>query len=556
MKGLKTLVAMQLKDKVDLSATKDKKQLFRILFIGLLKFLLVTVLAYSLLSLCVEYIFTQDETPKVLILVLGFSLILSIISCTFDLMKNLYFAEDNKVLITLPVPANKIFISKIIVFYIYELKKSLFFLLPITFSGILLLGSKGLCSPLSYFWMFIPMLFILMLPVLIGSLLSIPLMFIHRFLKQHSVLETIVILITFVSAIVGIVFLIKLIPTNIDLINQWPVIKESIREFLKNVEEHSIISSNLIYILIGEKTPSLVYSFSWFTILKFVCLIATCGVLFVLTYFLSRPLFFNMMSKNFELNKEIENNKPNKRHGKYTTFIFKEFKINLRTMSISVNYLIVYIIIPILILFLNTMYKAMDTRTLGDLLIYTFNILLICLPLLASNDLVATYYSREGRAGYMKRTKPIYALYPLFTKLFFNALFSIPTVFVTVAVFGNMVDFNVAQIIVLGFAILLLHLGHMIYSATLDIMNPQNEQYATTGNTIDNPNENKSIAVAFILSFGYALISYKLLSEASVAGTSGSLLFGMGKLLFISAIFFIYMIVMFMKRVKAFYYDI
>ena len=65
----------------------------------------------------------------------------------------------------------------------------------------------------------------------------------------------------------------------------------------------------------------------------------------------------------------------------------------------------------------------MDTRQLGDLLIYTFNILLICLPLLASNALVATYYSREGRAGYMKKTKPIYAAYPLFTKLFFNVIF-------------------------------------------------------------------------------------------------------------------------------------
>ena len=50
----------------------------------------------------------------------------------------------------------------------------------------------------------------------------------------------------------------------------------------------------------------------------------------------------------------------------------------------------------------------MDTREVGNLLIYTFNVLLICLPLLSSNALVATYYSREGRTGYMKKSKPIF----------------------------------------------------------------------------------------------------------------------------------------------------
>lgn len=216
----------------------------------------------------------------------------------------------------------------------------------------------------------------------------------------------------------------------------------------------------------------------------------------------------------------------------------------------------VYIIVPILILFLNAMYKAMDTRQLGDLLIYTFNILLICLPLLASNALVATYYSREGRAGYMKKTKPIYAAYPLFTKLVFNVIFSIPTVFVTCAIFGSSVSFSIGEIVILGFAILFLHLGHMIYSANLDIMNPQNEQYATTGGIIDNPNENKSTILAFILSAAYAIIAYKLLSEASLGSEVGSVMLGLLKLMVISIAFFGSTLLMFIKRIKAFYYEI
>ena len=228
------------------------------------------------------------------------------------------------------------------------------------------------------------------------------------------------------------------------------------------------------------------------TVLKFGLLIVVNSSLLVFVYLLARPLFFSIMAKNFETNKSRQVTHKNVRHSKYFAFVNKELKINLRTISISINYLMVYIVVPILILLLNALYGAMDLKYLGEILIFTFNILIICLPLLASNALVATYYSREGKAGYLKKVKPIYALYPLFTKLFFNLVLSIPTVFVTVVIFGKSVGFNALYIVILGFAILFLHYGHMIYSALLDVMNPQNEQYDSTGVVSDNPNENKS----------------------------------------------------------------
>lgn len=555
MKGLKSLVLMQLKDKIDFSIVNEKKQLLRLLLLSLLKFILITAAVFVILYLCVQFIFTQDETPQVLILVLSFMLILSTISCTAQLMKNLYFADDNRVLITFPIAANKIFVSKIIVYYLYELKKSFYFLIPITLSGVILLITKGMCNWFVAIWMFIPMLFIVMLPVLIGGLLSIPAMFIYRFLKKYSIIEAILLVALLIYAVIMIVFLINLIPENIDLQNQWPIIKESIRSFLKMVEEKLFVFSHLLYSIIGTH-KNLNYTFQLINFIEFGITVITDMILFILVYFLSRPFFFNMMSKNFEINKNKITARDNKKRGKYTTFIHKEFTINIRTMNISINYLIVYIIVPIMILFLNAMYKAMDTRRLGDLLIYSFNILLICLPFLASNALVATYYSREGRTGYLKKTKPIYALYPLFTKMIFNAIFSIPAILITVIVFGKSVNFTWGQIIVMNFAILLLHLGHMVYSAMLDIMNPQNEQYATTGETFDNPNENKSTIYAFVISFIYALIAYKLLSESSVSGNINDLTFGMIKLLIISFGYLNSTLMLFIKRIKAFYYEI
>lgn len=557
MKHLGTLVAMQLRDKVDLSWIRKKGSAIRNIIFSLLKLAILTAVVYLLLYFS-NYlgIFSYDESPIIVVLVLTVSLGLSLISCTFELMKNLYFSEDNRVLITLPVNTNKIFISKLIVYYIYELKKSISFIIPITLGCLILLITNSLCSPIVLLWIWVPIMFIISIPVLLGALLSIPMMYIYRFLKKYSIAELLLFLIVLVGAIIGVVYLINLIPSepgSINLIQQWNTISITINDFLKFVQKKLFIIGHLLSIIIGEKQLNLMYSFELITLIKFAILVTICVVLFISSYFISRPIFFGMMAKNFEINKKDKNNGKNKKHNKYITFINKEFIINLRTLNISVNYLMIYIIIPILILFINRIFGAMNLSAFGQRLVYAINALLITLPLLASNSLVATYYSREGRAGYMKKTKPIYALYPLLTKLFFNILFSIPTVFITVAIYGSLTDVSFICSLLFGFSILFIHIGHMVYSADLDIMNPQNEQYATTGLTIDNPNENKSTIIAFILSICFALITYRLVFEGILAN---NIVLGYLKLCGIGLIYAVCCIYMFVKRIYAYYYEI
>ena len=552
-----TLVMMQLRNKLDLTTKNNTKKILRNLLFSVLKFVIISAIVFVILYLS-SYIglFFNSDFSRVMVIVLTLSLVLSLISCTVELMKNLYFSDDNKVLITFPVDSNKIFVSKLIVFYLYEIKKSFSFLIPITLSCILFLNTIDQCPIYMLFWMFIPIIFILMLPVLFGALLSIVAMYITRFLKRVPILQLILFVGMVVLAVFGIVYLIKLIPTNIDLINQWPTVSKSIRNFLLFVEEKLPFMTQLVSILIGDITVSLVYSLNAMSFVKLLILIAICAVLFIASYFISRPIFFGMMAKSFEINKRVGKDKKNIYHSKLFTFIDKEFKINIRNISISLNYLAVYIALPILILFLNVMYQAMNSSSFGELLTYTFNILMITLPLLASNALVATYYSREGRAAYIKKTKPINVTYPLLTKLFFNVILSIPCVFSCMFIFGNRADFTLTTIIILGFAILFLHLGHMIFSAGLDIMNPQNEQYATSGEVIDNPNENKSTIFAFIISIVFAIVSYKLFSEATVTGKEKDIIICVSKLLFISFAYFGSMFYLFVKKVKAFYYEI
>lgn len=550
-KHLKTLVALQLRDKVDLSWIKDKVKALRKIVLVLLKLIIIAAATFVLLFLGNRLsLFMFYQAPTIVMLVLTISLFLSLITCTFELMKTLYFAEDNKVLITLPVNTNLLFISKIIVFYIYELKKSLSFLVPIVLGCTVLLIWQHNCSPIIYLWMWLPLLFIIALPVLFGAILSIPLMYINRLLKKVPVLKIILFVVTLIAVITGVIYLINLLPNEINIIGQFNKISKYIEDFLLSAEAKLAIFRNLTYILIGEK-GGLKYTIQPFTFVRFAILISICVVTFILVYFASRPLFFGMMAKNFEVNKSDTNEKSNKSHTKYGTFVNKEFMINLRTINISVNYLMTYIIIPILVLFINKIYVAMNLSSTGNTLVNTFNILIILLPLLSSNALVATYYSSEGRAGYMKKTKPVFIVYPLLIKLLFNIIFSIPTVIITVSIYGSLNHIGIINIILVSIAILFVHVGHMVYSATLDIMNPQNEQYATSGASIDNPNETKSTILAFVISIIIALFSFMLFRENSTHIYVASI-----KILLIAVVFLGAMLYMFFQRVKAYYYEI
>lgn len=556
MKKLRALVLMQIRDKLDFSWTATTKSKIQKIVLSLIKFILITVAVVFILKYTQLFgLFYYSQIVDVMIIFVSILVVLSIISCTIGLMRNLYFADDNKVLVTLPLPSNTLFLSKIIIFYLYELKKSLDLFVPCILGFMISAFMNGQVTIAVFFWMWIPILIIVLLPVLIASFLSIPVMYINMFFKKFPIAEIIALIVAIGLAIFGVVTLINLIPENIDLIHQWPAIKQSINNFLMGWKDKTGILCYLVYVMTGNyKQLDLKYVIDGKTVLALIILIAIAVVLIALAYLIIKPLFFRMLTKSFEFDKNIiDTEKENKVHRPFISFVNKEFRINIRDVEFSGSYLAVYIIIPILILLLNSLFAAMNTKLSGDIMTYGFNMLLILLPLLASNSMIATLYSKEGRAGYIKKTKPINPITPLFSKLLFNLIFSVPTIVITVSIFASFSKIGVGVSILLAIAILLIQYGHIFYSATLDIMNPQNEQYATVGEEISNPNENKSTLVAFGMAFVIALISYGLFNESYLT-TNGFVLAAV-KILLIGIAIFAAELAMFLLKVKAYYYE-
>ena len=206
-----------------------------------------------------------------------------------------------------------------------------------------------------------------------------------------------------------------------------------------------------------------------------------------------------------------------------------------------------------LLYFIDKVFTSISTGPHGDILSYSVNILLIILPYLASNSLVATMFSKEGRAAYIKKTKPINVFLPLTSKLLFNLLLSIPSIIGCAIVFGNFAQLGWFPPIAIAVSVLLIQYGHILFSATRDIMNPQNEAYATNGEQISNPNERLSTIVGFVISFAMTGVMYLLLVEAN--NTSDSLTSAFVKMILIAIAAFASCLTLYILNIKAYYYE-
>ncbi len=552
MKHLGTLILMQLKDKIDFSFANSKKTLIRKIVFTLLKFVIVAAAAFG-----VRYVLTLIttlnvyETPTLLGTLLCGLYVLSVLSCTVGLVKTLYLADDNRVLITLPVGNNLIFISKMIVYYLYELIREYMFITPV------IIG-VGLTSVKQFGLWFIPWTMVVTailpaLPVLLGALLSIPALYIGKAYNRVPPLK----LLTF-AGVVGLAVWACIavgmqIPEKLNFFtNTGAVISNAVKWVITTFNVPPF--SYLVTLMVGTTTDYVHYTIlSGRVFLIFGIVVGAVAVLFFTVFAVSRPLFFTMMSKSFEFEKRAVKSRPNRAHGKVFAFLNKEFRLCVMDTEISAGYLATYVAVPLLVYLLNKMYYAIEgINGRGFTMAYACNVLIMLLPMLSSNSIISTLFSREGRAGYMKKTKPVDILLPIGAKLFFVMVMSVPSIAATVAVFGSFSygTFKVHDLILLALMLIFFQFGHIILSSMLDLMNPQNEQYATVGDSARNPNETSSTLVAFAVSFIAAVFSYLFFSESGLKVTVPLV-----KLACMGAVFMTITLILFIKSIRAYYYE-
>ena len=548
MGGLKTLCKMQLKERINLSYLKSVKQTIFKVVLSLLKFALITLVIYFgfyILSY-LRLVSLLPGVPENLFEVIFTCLmLLSIIVCSFGLVKTLYFAKDNFMLLTMPVDRTKVFLSKLIVFYIYEFIRNLNYFLP-------LLIAYGLINKMPFyyfFWLVLAMLIITLIPVCIGALLSIPLMYIQNFVKSYKFLEYTLVVVLIAGVSVGLILVINSIPANFDLIGTWGTTFWNIQNFLNAFNKIFMPFTWMSIAIVGKRygiSNNLFRLEQWISIL---IILGGLAIIFGLTYLLVRPMYFHMASTPFEYKKDkVTKTIPNKKQNAFWSGVVKDFKLNFRTPSKFYSLVAVIIGLPTSIFLLNKIYSAMDTRLTGTNMSIAFNILLILLIALSSNTMLAHIYSEEGNARYQLKTNPKPQMNSLVSKLVINVIGMTLSILITVIIFASFLKINVLNTILIFVFIESLYLGHMLHSVELDIMNPQTQRYQTEGDNLSNPNDIKSVIFAFLISIIFALITYFLIREnMNIVWT---------KVMLVAVVYMLIRTWLFVNKVKVYYKEV
>lgn len=517
MKNLRILVKMQLKEQLNFKRLEiSDVGVFHILVSVLgavLKFALITALcaAFLIVSKMIGlFSFANLPIPdSVISLVFSVMLLMSVISCIIGLTKSMYYAKDNAVLLTLPCVPFQVYLSKLIIFFIFEIKRNFSFIVPLFIAYYITHGYGALAYP----WMIVCILFVSLFTVAIGALLSVPAMWIANFFRQHRWLQLTTLFLAVGLAIVLLFYGISLIPENIDLVATWETMYWDIQAFLNSYVENFSVLYDLTLMLLGE-TKNLVTTFPFAsTALRFGALVIVTAVLLVIGMLLVQPLFYKMASTPFEYIKKQIPPKPNKVRSRRYASVYNGFLVAFKSTDRMILNVGILVSVPMLVFLLNKIFLAMNTRELGNHMIIAFNILIILLVVLNANCYASSIFSRDGRSSYLIKTQP--SKYPILilTRLLPNTVFVAISILATLVILLLTLPIGVLDTLFLTAAIGMAYLAHMLYCAELDLMNPQTELYATVGSSETNPNETKATVTAFIISFAVAAIMFLLLIE-------------------------------------------
>ncbi len=521
MNALKTLVLMQLKDKLDLSFVKSKRSLLFKSVLSVVKLVAVTAIFYLLFVVCnLLGVFyptgcIPDTVANVLFTVMQ---IMSIITCIVGITQALYMTADNRVLLTLPASSATVFFSKLILYYIFELKRNITFTLPMFIAYGMINGAVWYY----YLWLIFCFVFISMIPVVISALVSIPALFVATFVKQFKWLQLTLMLIVSGLVIWALVAVIGVIPENINIMGTWGSLFVSIQQFLNKFAQVMYPFYCLTLMVVGGTLRISSKLFMGDTFAYFGVMLACLAVLIALSYLLAKPLFIKMASRQFEFEKLTVAPKKNRQFNKKLSPVVETLQMNIRSGRYVLSAIIQLALPAIAILLLNKLYASMNTNYSGEVMTKAFNLLVMLVITLSFNNEYATVYSKEANARNIVKTRPQNPIYTLMGRIVPRmVVILLSTLAVTVTVLcvsGS----DKGELVMMGIVTLFVSEAHLLWCAEMDVMHSYADQYATVGVQFDSPNERNATIIGFLLSAFFAFAYYFL----SDRGTQSSLVKG------------------------------
>jgi ABC-2 type transport system permease protein len=323
------------------------------------------------------------------------------------LLSYLYFSKDNMLLATLPVNPKSIFMAKYAMAYISEYLLCLFISLPMIITYGIVASSMGIAISWSFYVYAVLCSFLLpVLPLLLASIISIPLMYLVSFLKKRTLGNTIVIgIITIAVVALYLVFIgsVSGMQQNTDELGVV-VLSQPILNMIISVKKYTIFNYNIVNALLGNKS-----------FLNFILYVLGLIIVFGIAVFISAGFYNKGMRVTLEGSGTSPKNKNYKTSYVSSTFtksfVIKEFKNIIHTPQLFMSAFMGLIFIPLFaVIFGKSMSFSEAGNTIGNDLGMIGMVLYMSSIMISSGNTIAMVgFSMEGKNLYLLKTLPITA---------------------------------------------------------------------------------------------------------------------------------------------------
>lgn len=472
---------------------KNSKRIYAFIALRILSIVIITVLMSLMLYLLTD-LFYIPVNHYLMIFMLIVTQIMNILSALSGLTVDIYQSKDNQILFTFPAKNDEIFLSKLIVYYIYEFIKNLYFIFPF-----LIAYGYNTNAGFTYYTSIIPIIFVIpFIAVFFSSFLSIILAFIKNYFLRHVFVKFALIVTSIIGLFILVYFLAGFIPDTIRIVQLYNSFIINLMKFMQSVSDYGTI-----YSIIGELMNGI-------NILKnlFIILLVVIS-LFLINYLISRPLFFYLTGKSSEpAGKKKHNIKQAKYKGLFWTFLRKEITIMKRSPNELLNNYAILISLPVIMFTINKIYMGMDRSSLGNNLVLVFNIFITLMIISASNTASAAAITTEGFEFVLLKSAPSKTHQVAWAKMIFNILITSILLILSFVLFQLALPvFNKTNIWLLFTFTFFYNISHILWSFQLDILSPKLADYAATGSLSNNENIAQSLSGGLLLSVFFTLLS-------------------------------------------------
>ena len=503
---LKVLTLMQLSEK--LKVKRGKTQIGTTLgVIG--KTFMAMAIAFGIFCGLFYLIFKVLFIPATSNLFIGAIFLLqaiSIISCTVGLSQTLYTSKDNMLLLTYPVKHMYVFISKLIVMYILELKKSLILTLPLFLAYAVI--NNGLFNLNYFFSSIFYSLFLPLMPVLLGAFISIPFVYLSKLFKRAGWVKGAFTLLLFGGLITLCVFVIRWLDTiaPIRIVELFNTFCNGLDEFLSNMNKGALYCHFIANAMLGSD-PLQIFLYDLYMVL----VIVGTGAISILVAW---PTFYHLASSASENATTKVHKSVNVSHSNtFFTFMRKELTLSVRNISNFASDYVFLFAMPVVMLLLAAVFVRMDRNSWGYPLTYGFIGLILLIMLTCSNTATATAISSEGSEFVLLKTAPGDTKNIIWSKLLINFIISFASLLLTYILIIIILrddlgsgKLDLLKLSVVFLFVLVVDIALLFWSIQLDIVSPKLREFANSQNRAELKNSSTSVLIGMVVSVIFAAI--------------------------------------------------